>query len=220
MNTLLEKLLEAPDVQLVMEKARKALWEEKKQRLAFYEWVQADVKAEFINGEIVIHSPVKRRHLDASDNLNRLLSTYVDKHKLGICSTEKALISLTRNDYEPDICFWKTEKANTFTGDTMLHPAPDFVVEILSKGTAKRDKGIKMKDYAAHHIQEYWIIDAKNQLIYQYHLMDVTATTYTLKNKYTKKDTIENEVVIGFRIPVAAIFDKEINLKTLTALLA
>ena len=37
----------------------------------------------------------------------------------------------------------------------MIFPARDFVVEILSKSTAKKDKGIKHQDYAAHEIREY-----------------------------------------------------------------
>ena len=219
MNSLLEKLLQSPDIQLVIDQAKAVLWEEKKKRQEFYKWLKPDVKAEFINGEIIIHSPVKRRHLDASDNLNRLLSIFVDKQQLGICSTEKALISLTRNDYEPDICFWNNEKASVFNGDTMLHPAPDFIVEILSKGTAKRDRGVKFQDYAAHGIKEYWIVDAKKQLIEQYVLTDITAKEYELLKKYTIEDTIESIAVTGFTIPIAAIFDKARNLEVLALML-
>lgn len=42
---------------------------------------------------------------------------------------EKATIGLTRNDYEPDICFFTAEKAAQFTEDQMIFPTPDFVVE-------------------------------------------------------------------------------------------
>ncbi len=219
MNTLLEELLQSPDAQLVIDKAKAMLWEEKKKRQEFYNWLQPDIKAEFINGVIVLHSPVKRSHLDASDNLNRLLSVYVDKNQLGICSTEKALIALTRNDYEPDICFWNNEKASTFNEDTMLHPAPDLVVEILSKGTAKRDKGVKFKDYAAHGIKEYWILDTKKKEVGQFTLATTEAREYTLHKKYGLADTIESLAVPGFSIPIEAIFDKASNLKALGQIL-
>ena len=59
----------------------------------------------------------------------------------------------------PDICFWSKEKADGFLDDQMIFPAPDFVVEILSKSTTKNDRTIKHQDYAAHGIREYWIID-------------------------------------------------------------
>ncbi|NJL76019.1 MAG: hypothetical protein HC892_14395 [Saprospiraceae bacterium] len=50
---------------------------ERQARAVFYEWLNDEVKAEFINREIVVHTPVKRGHLIASQNLFRILSTYV-----------------------------------------------------------------------------------------------------------------------------------------------
>ena len=219
MEALLERLMEAPDLQILIDKAQKKLWQEKKKRMEFYEWLTDEAKAEFINGEIVVHSPVVRAHLDASDFLSRILSIYVSHKKLGKISVEKALVSLTRNDYEPDICFWGNEKAATFTEDMMHHPAPDFVVEILSKGTAKRDRGVKFEDYAAHGVQEYWIIDPQNKTIEQYLLRDNEMREFILKQKAGEKNTIESPVITGFLIPVKAIFDEKANLDTLQNLM-
>jgi Uma2 family endonuclease len=116
-------------------------------------------KAEFINGEIIIQSPVKMMHWKALENLSTLLSVYVKFSDLGYIGTEKVMIALERNDYEPDIVFFSKAKALQFTEDQVLFPAPDFVVEILSKKTASIDKKVKKKDYAAHGIGEYWIVD-------------------------------------------------------------
>jgi Uma2 family endonuclease len=41
-----------------------------------------------------------------------------------------------------------------------LEGAPDLVVEVLSKGTTRRDRGEKLRLYAESGVQEYWIIDA------------------------------------------------------------
>jgi len=187
--------------------------------MEFYEWLTDEAKAEFINGEIVVHSPVVRAHLDVSERLSTLLSVFTKLKKLGKISVEKALVSLTRNDYEPDICFWGNEKAATFTEDMMHHPAPDFVVEILSKGTAKRDRGVKFEDYAAHGVQEYWIIDPQNKTIEQYLLRDNERREFILKQKAGEKNTIESPVITGFLIPVKAIFDEKANLDTLQNLM-
>ncbi|MEM1123891.1 MAG: Uma2 family endonuclease, partial [Bacteroidota bacterium] len=158
-TNLVEEILKRPDAALQFEYFQKAMTEEKARRKAFYEWVTEDMKAEFINGEIVVHSPVKKRHWDANDLLSRLFSLYVSIKKLGRIGTEKVMISLTRNDYEPDLVFFPNEKVETFEEDQVLFPAPDFVVEILSPSTAKNDKTTKKDDYALHGIQEYWIID-------------------------------------------------------------
>ena len=62
-----------------------------------------------------MHSPVKLRHAIASENLFTLLKTFVRKHHLGSVFHEKILIVLNRNDYEPDICFFGSNKAREFT---------------------------------------------------------------------------------------------------------
>lgn len=73
---------------------------------------------------------------------------------------EKAPISLKRNDYEPDICFFEQGVAHTFDPDQQQFSAPQLIVEILSPSTAKRDRTVKFEDYQAHGIKDYWIVDA------------------------------------------------------------
>lgn len=212
-------LLDAPDAQLILNQVQQELNEEKKRRHDFYEWLTDDVKAEFINGQVIMHSPVKRKHLVASKLLVNLLLNYANKYDLGEVDTEKAMVSLTRNDYEPDICFWRKEVANTFDDEMMQHPAPDLVIEILSKSTAKRDRGIKFEDYAAHGVREYWLIDPTRQTIEQYGL-DTDFMAFDALGNFHLDDTIEARTVPGFRIPVRAVFEREANNAAMTALLS
>lgn len=176
------------------------------------------VKAEFINGQVVMHSPALRRHLNASINLSTLLHAFVHLHGLGEVDTEKAMVSLTRNDYEPDVCFWGREKAQHFHDEQAQHPAPDLVVEVLSKSTENNDRGVKFKDYAAHGVREYWLVDPRRHTVEQYQL-DAEFMAFELVNKLTVKDSLTSLTVAGFQIPVRAIFDKTVNLETLGKLL-
>lgn len=220
MTNLLAAVLNDPTAPTIVEAARKALEDERHRRAEFREWISEDMKAEFINGEIVMHSPVKRKHLQVSDLLYRLLSLYVDLKKLGATAHEKAMIALTRNDYEPDICFWGNEKAATFNDETMLHPAPDFVVEILSRRTTKIDRTIKFQDYAQHGVREYWIIDPNKQLVEQYGLLTETDTVYLPYGKFSPGEDLRSIAIPGFIIPVAAIFDAQANLQAVKTLIA
>lgn len=219
LETRVADLLEAPDAKLVIERAQAILANENERRRAFREWLRDDVKAEFINGEVVMHSPVKRRHLDATQNLMTLLRVHVHLHDLGAVDSEKALVGLTRNDYEPDICFWNSETAASFEDDQMEHPAPDLIVEILSKSTTGRDRGIKFEDYAAHGVCEYWIIDPVRKSVEQYQLDEPTMAFASVATLYIN-DTLEALTVPGFKIPVRAIFDKQVNMETLRALMS
>jgi len=148
------------------------------------------------------------------------LDTYVAINDLGETSYDKGLIALTRNDYEPDICFWNKEKSAEFTDETMIHPIPDFIVEVLSKKTAKIYRTTKFQDYAAHGVPEYWIIDPHNQTVEQYWLQFIPAQQYALVAKWSVLDQITAQAVAGFSIPVAAIFDREACSNTLKKLLA
>lgn len=219
MANYVEKILASPDAFEQIAKLNEVLLEEKKRRHEFREWVSPGVKAEFINGEIVLHSPVKKRHFSVTDLLSSLLSFYVRINKLGRVATEKAMIALTRNDYEPDLVFFSKEKYDTFTDDQMLFPAPDFVVEILSKKTAARDRGLKKQDYAAHGIKEYWIIDPNQRFIEQYVLLGDHDTHYLPARTFYFSDYIESWVIKGFAIPVAAIFDEAANVEALQELI-
>jgi Uma2 family endonuclease len=214
-----DKILASPNAFQQIENLNEAMASEKERRHDFRQWITPSVKAEFINGELVLHSPVKKRHFDVTDLLSRLLSIYVSIHKLGRVATEKAMIALTRNDYEPDLVFFSKEKYETFREDQMLFPAPDFVVEILSKNTAAKDRGIKKQDYAAHGIQEYWIIDPIHRQIEQYVLFSTKDTKYTPPKYFGPADEIESRVIKGFSIPVIALFDEAINLEVLQDLM-
>ena len=215
MQISLEQALEMPDAVLFVRRLDSALKDEQKKRRHFYEIVEENKKMEFINGEIVFHSPVKKQHNSATKLFCVLLQTFVAKHKLGFVSVEKIMVSLTRNDYEPDVCFFGNEKAKGFKKNQVQFPAPDFVVEVLSPSTAKNDRETKFQDYAAHGVQEYWIIDAEKETVEQYLLQN---EKYELLLK-AKDGTIESVVLNDFKIAVRAIFDEQINLKTLAELL-
>lgn len=189
--------------------------EEQKRRTQFYNDITEKEKTEFINGEIVIHSPVTLEHNDASGALFALINAYNKRHKLGYLGYEKIMITLTRNDYEPDICFFDNSKSSKFKKGQTLFPAPDLVVEVLSKSTAKNDRGIKFKDYQAHKILEYWIIDPLKTTVEQYRLNN---DKYELILK-SKTGLIQCKAIKGFEILIEAIFDESTNLKALQKIL-
>jgi Uma2 family endonuclease len=198
-----------------MRRLQAAARAEAKKRRYFYGIITEQQKAEFINGEIVVHSPIKLRHSIASENLFTLLMMYVRKHNLGTVFHEKILIVLTRNDYEPDICFFGPEKARSFAPDQSKFPAPDLIVEVLSESTEEADRGIKFEDYAAHGVGEYWIVDPVAETIEQYLLHE---GAYRLAVK-VKAATIASVAVAGFEIPVRAVFDAAEQLAALQAIL-
>jgi Uma2 family endonuclease len=215
LNEIQKGIMAMPHAFVVLQRIRSVLDKEKELREQFYQIIEDNHKVEFINGKTIFHSPSQKRHQDAVGNLVKLLSTFTDEHNLGWIGFYNIMVSLTRDDYEPDVCFWKQSKAKDFTEDQMQFPAPDLVVEVLSKSTANNDRTTKYEDYKAHGVKEYWIIDPSKQTIEQYVL---SHKKYELIFK-GKEGILECVAVKNFKIPVKAIFDKQLTNKVLTELL-
>jgi len=214
-SALVRTALDQVNVHDIAQELQAALEQEQTERQKFYALVDENRKMEFINGKIVFQSPVKKRHNTATGKLYKLLDTFADLFELGFTGIEKIMVSLTRNDYEPDICFWSAKRAKTFDDDQMQFPAPDFVAEVLSKSTEKIDRKIKFEDYAKHGVSEYWIVAPKTKSVEQYKLV---RGQYELIFK-ASEGTIKSFSIKGFEIPIEAIFDEKANLKALRDLL-
>ena len=215
MPVSLNQILEMPNAAILAERIQSALEKEKTEREHFYEIIDENKKMEFINGEIIFQSPAKLRHTNSVKLLTNLLSNFVIKNNLGFVGSEKMLVSLTRNDYEPDVCFFVKSKSQHFKPDQMQFPAPDIAVEVLSPSTEKYDRKTKFQDYAAHGIAEYWIVNPEHETIEQYYLQN---EEYELLLK-AKDGTIESVVLPDFKIRIRAIFDEQINLEELKRLI-
>lgn len=204
MNDILEPILKSTNPKALIDELNQ-IWEaEQQKRHAFWADIDENVKAEFIEGEIIYHSPVYRRHWKVSTNLLGALIPYTQKHNLGEIGAEKVIIRCTRNDYEPDICFWKKEISDTFTPRQSAFPPPDFIVEILSDNTESRDRGIKFIDYAKHGVTEYWIIDTNTKTIEQY-ILNTNKMKYELNLK-VRDGKLKSIAIQDFEIEVQSIF--------------
>lgn len=202
-SQVIEELKKNRDLPLILQEIEVFWKKEQVKRHEFYELVHENQKAEFINGEIIFHSPVRNKHWVACTRLGARLSIFVDEQNLGIVGVEKVMIRCNRNDYEPDIVFFGKEKAKKFTPDQVIFPPCDLAVEILSESTRKNDYGIKFEDYADHGIGEYWIVDADEQSIEQYFLKD---RSYYLHQKLSGNGILKSFVVSGFEIEISQIF--------------
>lgn len=199
----IHQFLEMPSAPTVLEKMNHALDQEKQKRKKFYADIDDDMKAEFINGDIIIHSPVKKEHTDSVGNIYKLIHTFVLIHDLGYVGYEKVLTSFSRNDYEPDVVFFNKEKSKSFKKGMWKFPIPDLIVEVLSKSTEARDRGIKFQDYEAHGVIEYWIVDAENETVEQYLLKN---KKYILHFKANIGE-LESKAIKGFKVDIKAFFN-------------
>lgn len=208
MEKILEPILNSPRLKDYVAELQDYLSSEEERRNFFYNKITDKDKAEFINGEIILHSPVVLVHNVVLKHLLFVIDKYVTFNNLGLVGYEKLMVRLTRNDYEPDLCFFSNEKAEAFLPNQKLFPVPDFVVEVLSESTSKNDRGVKMEDYALHGVKEYWLIEPARQFVEQYYLKH---NSFFLHKMYGEGDVIQSDVIRGLQFPVEAIFNEKAN---------
>jgi len=87
--------------------------------------------------------------------------------------------------------------------------APDFIAEIVSPSTAKRDMVDKFQLYEEHGVREYWIVFPNEQFINAYFLEN---GKYQLSGVYTREDKISVKIFEGeLEIDLKDVFEEENN---------
>lgn len=214
MNALVEQLKRSPRLRLVLDELQQTLDEEAAARQRFRDATHEDVRAEFINGEVIEHVTAREKHNRSVTLMARLLSTLASVRRLGVVREQHALTTFTRNDYLPDIAFWSTQRSADFEADQVVYPPPDLIVEVLSPTTVSLDRGVKLDDYAAHGVREYWLADPDARTLEQ---LLLKGDAYDLAFKSTN-GAFTSPTLGGFEMPVAAAFDDDANLTALWSL--
>ena len=90
-DRLIEPLRHSPQLPQAIAILQSQLEAERQRRDHFYRDMTPQQKIEFIDGEVILHSPARNRHLDVTVNVLQLLRTYVSINGLGQVKSEKCL---------------------------------------------------------------------------------------------------------------------------------
>lgn len=125
-------------------------------------WVNDDVRAEWVDGEVIEFMPTKKRHVVVVDYLLVLLATYVRLRQLGQVFGDlfEVLTKGGQAARRPDVAVLLTAHVDRFTAAGM-EGVPDIAVEVISEDSVARDRRDKWAEYAAAGIPEYWIVDGR-----------------------------------------------------------
>ena len=128
-------------------------------------------RAELIDGQMYMMSPPGRRHQLLSTYLLTEISLYI-RSKKGTCEVYAAPFGVFlknekgEDDYlEPDIVVvCDLDKLD----EKGCHGAPDWVIEIVSPSSKKRDYLKKTAIYMEQGVREYWIVDPMREVTVVY----------------------------------------------------
>ena len=163
-----------------------------------------DERIELIDGVIFYMDAPVTKHQLITTEIGTILRNYIKKNQ-GLCIPFAAPIDvqLDKDDktmVQPDV-FVVCDRSRLKNG--RLYGAPDFVIEVLSPSTRKKDMFTKLAKYANADVREYWIVDTdkKRVLVYDFESDD-----------FVKVYTFEDKVPVGIfngqcEVDFAEIYD-------------
>ena len=127
---------------------------------------QEEPREEIIGGNVVMMSAPTINHSRVAGNIYYLFRQYLEGRPCEPFEDGTALyLEEGREEYQPDmmvVC--DPEKVK----DDGVYGAPDLLVEVLSPGTGRYDRGHKKDVYEKCGVREYWIADPANRTVEQY----------------------------------------------------
>ena len=200
-DKFVEEMLNYPNLELLMVQAQAALDREKLDREKFRQQLRAEGTEEFVNGKRRVLPIASERHRQIRDRLRQYVQNLIGNAPTGYVAPPGAVIGLTRNDYLPDLAYFHGARSDAKT--MLLQEAPNWVVEITEGERTAHNRGIKLRDYAAHHITEYWLVDLESNAVEQYHLPKPEADAYELFQKVRTGDRVTSILLPDLSIKVA-----------------
>jgi Uma2 family endonuclease len=145
-------------------------------------------RAELIDGVVYDMSSPNPIHQDIVATLTMLIKQHIIE-KGGDCKVYPAPFAVYLNKdnktyVEPDI---SVICDNRKIDDKGCNGAPDFIIEIISLSTKRKDYGIKSFKYRSSGVREYWIINPLSRTInvFDFEHNDENSNSYTFDDEIT-----------------------------------
>ncbi len=162
----------------------------KKATYADIESAPPNLVAEIIDGELVTHPRPSPRHGTAAISLGAELTGPFQKGSGGpggwAFSVEPE-IAFGENILVPDIAGWRRECLTEYPETNYFTIAPDWVCEILSASTERRDRTVKRRIYGEGGVRYLWLVDPRQQLLEAFAL---TAGNWLLVGSWRSDDEV------------------------------
>jgi Uma2 family endonuclease len=154
---------------------------------------------EVIDGEMFVTPPPIWVHQNASGTLYGYIWRYVHPRRLGKLVSAPVGVKLDEgNGVQPDLVYNASDRADIIV-ERGVEGAPTLVVEVLSPSTPSRDRGVKMRRYAAAGIPHYWILDPRPRALEAYRLGE---GEYQLVGTFGPGTVFTPELFPGLEIPI------------------
>lgn len=168
--------------------------------------VVPDVFFEMVNGQVTEKTPLGTYPVEVASILFEFLGPYVRRAGLGRAIVEALFRINAGNQRRPDIAFVSFEKWPKGRRTPKGQPwevIPDLAIEAISGHDTAWDVLDKIRVYFAAGVRLVWIIYPDLELIHVYE-------SFTRIRVLTRAEELDGgDVVPGFRLPLATLFEEE-----------
>ena len=175
------------------------------------------LRHELLDGEHVVTPSPNTAHQRIVWNLASELAAFLDATPAGTALFAPFDIKLSPlTVVVPDLVYFAADRFARVVNEKYATAAPDLVVEILSPGTRRRDRGRKRAIYEREGVAEYWIVDpeAKDVTVFRRAAPgECFAPPVVLAE--AQRATLTSPLFPGLRIPLARVF--RLSARALTA---
>jgi Uma2 family endonuclease len=160
---------------------------------------------EILEGELLMSPSPNTKHQIVLLNLAAILKSFVERNNLGQIFIAPYDVVLSKYDVvQPDIIFI-SNKNKQIIKSTHIEGVPDLVIEIISPGSAQRDRIIKRKIYALHGIKEFWLVHPEKE---QVQVLRLEKGDFQRITELTREDVLTSPMFSGLEIRLVEVFLK------------
>jgi Uma2 family endonuclease len=124
----------------------------------YEELADEDLRCEYLDGVLIVHSPASVEHEDETVFLTTLLNIFVSSRQLGRVYGSNTVMQLGDRRFCADINFLAAEHADRIRRRRVIGPV-DLAVEVLSSSTRDYDLNEKRSAYREGRVPEIWLVD-------------------------------------------------------------
>lgn len=162
-------------------------------------------RREIIDGELYVSKQPDWYHQVISGRLSGFLETWSMQHDIGMAAIAPGLILAEDDDVVPDVVWASHARLAQILRGGKLYGAPELVIEVLSPGKRNmhRDRETKLKLYARHGVDEYWIVD------WMRHTLDIYRSSgelLVLFMTFKSGDQVTSPLLPGFMLTLDQLF--------------
>ena len=178
---------------------RKLTWEDIK------DLPESHGRTEIVDGELILSPIAARSHLLISHRLSEKLAPQMERDGRGTFFPGPIHIVLAEGfNYEPDLCFISAGRLEGMP-DAVFYGAPDLVIEIISDSNRTHDTVVKFRDYEKYGVEEYWLVDRREQHIRVFHRN--ASGKYALLGVFPKGANVESRLFPGLSLDPAEVLN-------------